>query len=395
MTTVRRSFVTHTVTLLAGVVTALATVYFTQLARTSQQVDVGIVSAVESLPQPEPVMVTPQELLMLDISTTDEFPSLESLHMPASLNFLDVVQGGVDLDDFFTVPRVVNEMQRSEARQPVPVSLLEPVLEAIDNSPSPTFTTSVASDHAERVANLPVDSPQEFKTALDQLLEDNMLLRVSVQVLHGDEMAELDALIGTTDVGAPSDDSNTQNATMEKLNAIKASILDTASQADTVEGLSQHQLVTNRDRIARLVRDSVSAAASMNRLEIRTVVSNSGQTPVTVNRYGVLDVGSQDLLLPLEMLDTSGNLLILPGDAAEVVFATPEAGNDSTFWSDLMQHRNNGSNAVCRILLQPEGTPILSEAVTLSGISQERRNVFNQLLGTDESFPLDVESQYR
>ena len=175
----------------------------------------------------------------------------------------------------------------------------------------------------------------------------------------------------------------------DTLKRIRTELVDTARVADSATIQSSADIQSTHDRVKNLVEKSKADAESLIHLEITVLLSNMGQVPVSISRFGILEI-DESFLLPIERIDESTNILVTPEHSKEVVFATPTKEESDVFWATLMQHRNQGSSVRCRLLVQSDGELIESTVARFADVSEERKHVSEKLLRRNEQLPLDV-----
>lgn len=378
-------WVTLFTTLLAGVLGAYAAVYFQQRARLRRHVDLDIVYVGELAPQPEPIVITADEAGTLAAATSTKFNDLTALHMEATKAFLEAAKAGSDPSDLSTLPLRMELDLKSNERHTVSVDFVQRILKAIKTDP-PT-DRGRPTDYATRMRNLPLNAPREFRRALEELLQgpDAEVFRAAIETKATREFHEIRELEGDLERGRlPAD------RVRPKLEHLRATLAAMASEIDR----AFHTSRASKDRQVAVVQErvdnSMSHANNEKRLAIKMVISNGGQAPITISRFGVIQIigdGDRDCMLPLEVVGSDGNVLVMAGNVAEVAFATFERGAIVESWGDLVRHRNRGTKASCRVRLIPDGTTVRSG---LFDLSVRPGDVFDCLLDPKEGFPVDA-----
>ena len=375
-----RLWATHTITLIAGVIAAIAGVYLNQHLRTSKQVDVGIISIKRSSPKYESVYISPTDLLILNAATEEDMPKeLESAYMKYALEFVRSLE---DVDPTAPFSRMPMIQALREHKYPIPMEVgpLGSALALIEKSPSILLTTGDASDLAETIRDLPIDTAANFSQGLSQIRNDSPAFSANYNVEFSNEASTLERMISDT---GPSD--------AAALLEIKNKLLESATVFDEIAKKSRHTLTTTVNGVRRLVEQAEVDADGTIRMEVRVTIFNSGQTPLLISRFGILEV-DKNFLIPIQTVDIPNNISVFPGTAKEVVFSTPNKAKGADFWSTLMQHRNRGSTTVvCRFLDLSDGNAIRSGVVEFLDVSRERESVVKKLLGPGESIPLDLD----
>ena len=378
-----RLWATHTITLIAGVIAAIAGVYLNQHLRTSKQVDVSIISIERTSPKPESVYINPRDLLILDVATEEDVPKeLESVHMKHALEFVRSLED-VDPTDPLSKMPVMQALRGYKYPIPMEVGPLRSALDVIERNPSSLLTTGDASDLAETIENLPIDTPANFSQELNQFLNDSAAFRANYNLEFSSEASTLERMISDP---KPSD--------AAALLEIRDKLLESATAFDEIAQNARHTTTTTVNRVRRLVEQAEADADGTIRMEVRVTISNSGQTPLVISRFGILEI-DENFLIPIQTVDISNNMSVFPGVAKEVLFSTPNKAKGADFWSTLMQHRNRGSTTVvCRFLDLSDGSAIRSDVTEFLDVSRERESVIKKLLGPGESLPLDLDRLY-
>lgn len=371
------TWLTHVVTLAAGVLAAFAAVYFGQVIRSAADLSLGIVSVEKFSPEPRAIDLSPGELLDLDNATSETILELSDLHRGTGVEFLKTLE---EFDDSNPAATLSNQamLREFEKNQPVSIELLDTVLEAIENSPSSTLTRQAQSVYEESVRNLSTETARAFWDSLQDLLEDELALGTAINAFHKDELDELQQMA----LGL-------QPEVISQLPRIKEAFLSTAEGMDLASGMIQDELVETRKKVTLLVEESKKNADGESRLDIRVVLSNNGQIPLVISRFAVLVLGGE-FLVPLERSDISENALVLPESAMEIVYSTPSKSASESVWNEMIQHGVRRSGIVCRVLVQPTGDVVHSEENEFFNVLDEQQNVVNQLVETGERLSLDL-----
>ena len=374
-----KGWVTHVVTLLAGVLAAFAAVYFSQIIRTSTDLEVGIVSVEKFSPSPAPIYLTSNELLNLDNSTTEIHLELSGLYRTVSLDFLESLKNHDPSNPLETFSSQT-AMQQFEKEQPVSVDLLESVLTAIEENPSPGITGGALTDYADRIENLPIETAVGFSNSLDEMLENDMTFHAAYKTSHEGERAALAVMVSGK---APED--------LSELFEIKQELLDTAKQLDTFSMSSQSELMSTKNKVIRLIHDAQEEIDGGSRLEFRVVLSNNGQVPLAISRFGVLEIDG-NFLVPIQRNAVAENVLVLPESAVEVVFSTLSKSADLGVWSEMIQHGVRRSNIVCRLLVQPDLSVVRSDEIEFFNVLDAQKYAVENLLNEGERLAVDIKS---